>query len=259
MRRFRSWRFVVILAVGASASAAELRIDEMSGVRVVWSKDSRALLVEDENGRFRIGARSGRIERITDELPDRAPAPAPEGVSADVEVTPTTLTGAWKDNSWTPPKVSTLSYFTRSPAGRFRSIETRASVGTLFVRWAPDGRRVAWVMRKTAREDHGFEGPGTIVIGAVGPRVQVLAEKSKLDLAVARVGDLLDRVGFPMTQVGPMLKPRSSTVVYFAPEAEQAARAIADAIPGSSVEPLTWDARAEVVVAVATSTLGALK
>jgi hypothetical protein len=259
MRRFRRWPFVVVLAAGAGASAAELRVDEMSGVRVVWSKDSRALLVEEENGSFRIGARSGRIERITDELPDRSPSPAPEGVSADVEVTPTTLTGTWKDNTWTPPKVSTLGYFTRSPAGRFRSIETRASVGTLFVRWAPDGKRLAWVMRKTALESYGFEGPGTIVIGAVGPRVQVLAEKSKLDLAVARVGDLLDRVGFPMTQAGPMLKPRSSTVVYFAPEAEQAARTIADAIPGSSVEPLTWDAHADVVVAVATSTLGALK
>ncbi|MDX2012028.1 MAG: LytR C-terminal domain-containing protein [Myxococcaceae bacterium] len=259
MRQFLSWWFPVVLMAGPSASAAELRIEEMGGVRVVWTKDSRALMVEDDNGRFRIGARSGRIERTTDELPDRAPSPAPDGVSADVEVTPTTLTGAWKDNTWTPPRVSTLNYFTRSPAGRFRSIETRASVGTLFIRWAPDGKRLAWVMRKTALEDHGFEGPGIIVIGAVGPRVQVLAEKSKLDLAVARVGDLLDRVGFPMTQVGPLLKPRASTVIYFAPEAEQAARTIAEAISGATVEPLTWDAHADLVVAVATSTLGALK
>lgn len=170
--------------------------------------------------------------------------------------------GAWAGDVWTLPmggcaqvsmNVVVDGHTYLSAAGR-----TAEQMITTDYRvqpsWSPDGTRVAWfyvgVWRQWMRGP--IPGSTTVTVRPVGPRIEVLAPKSLDAGRRAAVVDALLPVG-PVL-VGTALKERDRSVVY-APTSRRDGAAIAAAVPfGATVEPLTWKANGDVVVAVGSAT-----
>jgi hypothetical protein len=126
--------------------------------------------------------------------------------------------------------------------------------GRVEVFWSPDGRRAAfvtnwgWVMP---------ENPGhgeVLFVPAAGPRLELLTDSKFSDAAARAAMRALDSAGVVVLRRGKAKSARESSVVYASKGAEDFAAKVAAAVPGgASVEPLTWKAEAEVVLALGAS------
>jgi hypothetical protein len=127
--------------------------------------------------------------------------------------------------------------------------------GKLELFWSPDGRRVAWHLWNSVC-DHSIGDWECSLLSnefvlerTAGPRVSVVAF-GEAPTQLGKALDALEKAGFTPTQVGPAQKARTATVVYAAKGKEADAKRVAAALGDAKVEPLTWKADADVVVAL---------
>ena len=119
------------------------------------------------------------------------------------------------------------------------------------VMWGTSGKRALFIVTTAeARTMRGSVGPSTqFVIVAAPPRVEVLAT-SRLKAEAERIAGVVEKTGFAVTLVGPAQKERPATVIYADAAHQEMAQKLAAAIPGASVDKLSWKANSELVVAV---------
>lgn len=117
--------------------------------------------------------------------------------------------------------------------------------------WDPTGRRVVLeVNRLGATTMRGDVPPvSTFVVANVPPRVELVAA-ARLSAEVPRVAALIEAAGTPVETAGVATKDREATVIYAAAKHLDVAKRLAKELPGATVEPLTWKANAELVVAL---------
>ncbi|MFO0598730.1 MAG: LytR C-terminal domain-containing protein [Myxococcaceae bacterium] len=122
---------------------------------------------------------------------------------------------------------------------------------SVTVWWSADGRRAmfetntaeAQTMRGVMGAESKFE------VFAVPPRLEVVAgplAKNEAD----RVVTVLEGAGFTVSQQTPAVKERTATVIYADAAHQDLAKKVAAALPGATVDKLTWKANGEIVVAV---------
>jgi hypothetical protein len=119
-------------------------------------------------------------------------------------------------------------------------------------------KRVAWIV---VRDTGMMRDPGEflILVGPNGtPRIQLVADKSILADAAAKVGAALETAGFVTTnsKASNEKTPRAATVIYAAAGFEALAQKLAAAVPGgASVAKLDWKAPFEIVVGIGATAL----
>lgn len=130
--------------------------------------------------------------------------------------------------------------------------------GSVRACFSPDGRRVAWIVKRDPSMLRD-EGSATVLLGAaVTPRVQLVADKTILAAAAAKVGALIDAAGFTSasSKASNEATPRAATVVYAAKGFEADAQKLAALIPGgATVAALDWKVAADVVVGIGASAM----
>jgi len=122
--------------------------------------------------------------------------------------------------------------------------------------WSPTCQFIAYLLGD-------YEPPGAsvgilnpqnpVLVKPVGPGIHIMAHKSAED-TVEPVFQALESGGF-VPHVGPAaIKDRARTVVYSRTAAREAAKRVAALVPGgATVEVLTWQSPADIVVAIGTS------
>ncbi len=114
----------------------------------------------------------------------------------------------------------------------------------------PTGRRVLFELSQpSAMTSRGeLAAWSELVVMAAGPTVAVLSTD---DQASTRdeVAGKVEAAGFAVVTKGGALKPRKSTVIYFAPAQKKTAEKLASVL-GAAIEPLTWKPNEHLVVAV---------
>ena len=96
----------------------------------------------------------------------------------------------------------------------------------------------------------GVVGPSTqYVVLAAPPRVEVLSS-ARLTAEAERIAEVVEKTGFAVTTMGPATRDRPATVIYAGGAHMELAQKLAAALPGSTVEKLSWKANGEIVVAV---------
>lgn len=126
---------------------------------------------------------------------------------------------------------------------------------TLRVAWDPTGKRLA-LMNTHDDFDGVREGtPNSSVLHFVGACNSVeLVTTPDLSAALPKVREAIEASGLPVVVVGDAKKARDKSVVYATKGAEKDAAKLAAAIPGgATVEPLTWKANGDLVVALGAS------
>jgi hypothetical protein len=98
----------------------------------------------------------------------------------------------------------------------------------------------------------------TVIVGSGGgPRTQILAAADILAKVTPGVTKAAEGAGLTVVFTGKAKQPRDSTIVYAAEGFEEVASRAAAAMPGgATVEALSWEVAADVVVAVGKSALG---
>lgn len=118
-----------------------------------------------------------------------------------------------------------------------------------------NGLRVAWLSCRIGDEAGGVAQPAEskVVLGpAGGPRIELLGSSKLNDRALKKVTDALARAGFVPSRRGIDPDSRKRSVVYAPHALMDLAHRVAQAIPaGATVEPLTWQADCDMVVAIA--------
>lgn len=115
---------------------------------------------------------------------------------------------------------------------------TRGSVTPL---WAPDGRRLAWLVR-----DEG-QNVQTVAIVPVGPYVALATLPADADRAT-NAAQRLEQLGVVPMEILTGDVP-AETVIYYAPGFEAEARRLAAAAPGGGrVDTLTWTSAADLAI-----------
>ncbi len=117
--------------------------------------------------------------------------------------------------------------------------------------WDPTGRRVAFLIQNKAAQTMRGVVPRSaeIHLVAVPPRVEVVAP-ARLSAAAAKAAEAIEAAGTAVVAVGVATKDRTATVVYANAPHEALAKQLAAALPGATVEKLTWKPNAEIVVAI---------
>lgn len=120
---------------------------------------------------------------------------------------------------------------------------------------SPDGKRVAH--RNELRRCDEFNGCAESVVPrfepARGPRIQ-LKSMGLAPGTEAKAAAALDTAGFAVTSWEAAQAKRATSVVYAGKGQEALAKKLAEALPGgATVEPLTWKAKVDVVVALGSS------
>lgn len=195
---------------------------------------------------------------------------SPDGsLRADVKVKGKGVTGSWGKDGFTfdSEDAGASASFTLSVeqggqslvSGDWRGEGGAGSLnGEIKLCWSPDGKRVAWVVHRGSGMMRD-EGDTTVIVGPTrAPRIQLVADKSILDAAAARVAAALEGAGFVTTssKASNEKTARKATVVYAAAGFEAAAASLAKAVPGgATVEKLDWKAPFELVVGIGDSAL----
>ncbi|HEY3452798.1 MAG TPA: hypothetical protein VGK67_41020 [Myxococcales bacterium] len=170
---------------------------------------------------------------------------SPDGAAqldAEVEFVNAEDKGTWTAKNWKGQ--ATLLTKLLVVRGGKKAVSLVAPEAAATGYWAPDGKRVVW--------DLGGE---KFRVGPAGsPRIQVLAPAKRYADLVPPALDALEAAGLPAVQTGPAKKPRPQSAVFFAKGFEQAAQAAAKATPGgATVEALSWQTDADLVVALGDS------
>lgn len=121
--------------------------------------------------------------------------------------------------------------------------------------WGTSGKRALFIVTTAqAHTMRGDVGPSTkFVIVPAPPRVEVLAT-TRLKAEADRIAGVVEKTGFAVTLVGPAQKERPATVIYADAAHQEMAAKLAAAIPGATVDKLSWKANSELVVAVGAPT-----
>jgi hypothetical protein len=119
------------------------------------------------------------------------------------------------------------------------------------VMWDQGGKRALFIVTTAeARTMRGSVGPSTqYLVLAAPPRVEVLSSP-RLKAEAERIAGVVEKSGFAVSVVGPAQKERTATVIYAGPAHQEMAQKISAAIPGSTIDKLSWKANGEIVVAV---------
>jgi LytR cell envelope-related transcriptional attenuator len=159
--------------------------------------------------------------------------------------------------SWTPTDLMTISFVvTRGADKSVSTMDDDASASLINERstevwWDPTGRRALFSVSVQGEETiRGVVADTALYfIVATPPRVEVLASP-RLKAEAERVAGVVEKTGFAVVTVGPATKDRPATVIYAGPAHQEAAQRLAAALPGATVEKLTWKANGELVVTV---------
>lgn len=122
--------------------------------------------------------------------------------------------------------------------------------------WSPSGDQIAWFI--TRAEAQTMRGPvyaeTDVILTAVRPFIEVLAHDALGGEREQRVSKALLEARLGAVINGRAIKERGASVVYAPENLKAAAKRIAEAVPGgATVEPLTWKANGDIVVAVGAS------
>ncbi|MDP1829488.1 MAG: LytR C-terminal domain-containing protein [Archangium sp.] len=118
--------------------------------------------------------------------------------------------------------------------------------------WDPTGRRAAFaVITARAQTMRGAvpEHGDVYLVEVPAPRVEVLAP-ARLSAEGDKVAGVVKAAGFVVSRINPAQKDRAATVIYAHPDFMPEAKTLAAALPGATIEKLTWKANGDVVVAV---------
>lgn len=119
------------------------------------------------------------------------------------------------------------------------------------VLWEPSGRRALFITNTAeARTMRGPIPPTTeYLVVAAPPRVEVLATV-RVEAEAERIIGVVEKSGFAVTFLGPAQKERPTTVIYADAAHQELAQKLSAALPGSTVDKLSWKASGELVIAV---------
>jgi hypothetical protein len=169
----------------------------------------------------------------------------------------TVLIGGQKQLSWSVTDSMTVSYVVTRGADKsvvtmqdeMEAMYTPERSAEVF--WDPTGRRALFAINTA--EAHtmrgGVSASTMYFVVPAPPRVEVLAS-TRLKEEADRVAAVVEKTGFAVVTMGPATKDRPATVIYAGPAHQEAAQKIAAALPGATVDKLTWKANGEIVVAV---------
>jgi len=169
----------------------------------------------------------------------------------------TVLIAGEKSMSWSVTDSITVSYIVTRGADKsvvtmedeMAAMYTPERSAEVF--WDPTGRRALFAI--TTAEAHTMRGSVSAsvqyFIVPTPPRVEVLAS-ARLKEEAERIAGVVEKTGFAVVTIGPATKDRPATVIYAGPAHQEAAQKIAAALPGATVDKLTWKANGEIVVAV---------
>jgi hypothetical protein len=275
----------LLLLTLLAAASTEIEATEVSPQG--WTKDGRYFAwtrtaVFDEDDVYKaLDAKTGQVVGLGDEAdfkkwtgahplaplePGREPKTGGKA-TADVKLIAGKGAGAWnakatdeqpKDSRWAPASATAAELRVERDGASWVSVSWTGSLVSVQPFWSPGGKQVAWLAR--AGDWQSMDGTKTwqLVIGPGGfPRVHVVGDKALLGKAVPKVRDLLDDKGFITTYAGKSLKARDKSVVYAAKGQEALAAKAAALVPGgATVDKLTWNVNAELVVALGKSVNG---
>ncbi len=261
-------RLLPLVLLGVTAQAGPVEIERYGAGLSGWTQDSQ-FFVWSESDKVKI--LSGRTGALT-EAPDLEafkkthvlvePSPSrtsPDGkATAEMKMVSTAASNAgWSGNTWRPSATEVVELRVVRDGVSTVSVAWRQGAYSVEPYWSPNGQRVAWVVNPSDR----YSMDGTVdrsveIGGGGGPKIHLLADKGILVEGTKKVGAALEAAGYSPTFVGPAKKARDATVVYAAKGKEAIAAKIAAAIPGgATVDKLSWQTPADVVVAVGKSAL----
>lgn len=118
--------------------------------------------------------------------------------------------------------------------------------------WDPTCRRAAFAVitaeGQTMRGAVSEKGE-VYLVDLPDVRVEVLVP-ARLSAEGDKVSGVVESSGFVVARVNPAQKDRAATVIYANPDFMPEAKVLAAALPGATVEKLTWKANGDLVVAV---------
>lgn len=244
-------------------AGGDTQVDEEADFATAWNV--RAGTAEQ----FCLGARNltvqatGALAKKSAKLADKAAfeawktahglthAAAPAGVKLTVNAM------GEEGSSWTVENEGLVTY-TLERRGHRSTFQFSDGPAAMFIahrsaeaHWDPTGRRAllvtttdaAQTMRGVVPAEASFE------VMLVPPRVEVVAP-ARLAAAQKQAAEAAEKAGLAVVALGPAAKDRTATVIYAAPGEEEAAKKLASALPGATVDTLTWKAQGELVVAV---------
>jgi hypothetical protein len=122
---------------------------------------------------------------------------------------------------------------------------------SVSVVWDGKGRRALFIIETAeARTMRGTVGPSwEYRVLTAPPRIEVVAT-ARLEPEARRIASELEKNGFTVSAVATAMKERTATVIYSDDAHRELAQKVSAALPGSTLDKLTWKANGEVVVAV---------
>ena len=253
----------------ASEEVGESQTDEAATLAVVHTVKTGAQVKYFLGSTVLTVQGTGGLQKHFAGLPDAAafeawkkangPA-ATKGLEGPNGTTASVLVGGKRALSWSAEDAVTIVYAVARGADR-ATVSMEDQMEAMYVPnrsaeiwWDPSGRRALFAITTAeARTMRGPVGPSSqYFIVAAPPRVEVLAP-ARLKAEAEQIAGAVEKSGFAVTSIGPATKDRSATVIYAGPAHQEAAMKIAAAIPGATVEKLSWKANGELVVAVGAS------
>ncbi len=176
---------------------------------------------------------------------------SPDGkAKAEVTFDPNVGAGTWTETYWFSNANWTLA-ITRG--GKTRAVEHCSGATSIEVVWSPNGKHTAWILNHyhPSFNIRGFESGGTetniLIASEESLAISVAAPTRERGKAAAK---LLKKASYDDAAISIALKKREETVIYFAREQKETAQEMVKLFPGSSIEPMTWVAPFDVVVAL---------
>jgi hypothetical protein len=259
-------RLFSALALASSVALAAPVTVTTQTPQVFW-KEPNSFVVSTMEGEFQLNVRTGATRSLESQgdAPDgalgrelKSSRTSPDGkAKATIKVQVQTGDGAWAGGVFTPPgKLTTQLLVERD--GKLSPSTSWDGVRSADVFWSPDGRYVLWIVGTT--DWMGMDGSSRVTLlvgGGGGPRTQILAAADVLEKVTPGVTKAAEASGLTVVFTGKAKKARDTTVVYAAKGFEEVAAKAAAAMPGgATVEPLSWEAGADVVIAAGRSALG---
>jgi len=121
--------------------------------------------------------------------------------------------------------------------------------GELSAHWSPDSLRVAWISRSSGCMGLHEEA---LFIQPAGPRLQILADRDVTQRELESTCAALEKAWLVPAVTGRAPGRQARSIVYYAKGSEEAADAVAKAVPGgAATAPLTWKTEFDLVLDLA--------